>query len=133
MRDETAEIVRQWPAKARSDWATVEILLRNEPCPRDSACFHGRQFVEKLLKGLLTRHGIEAPRTHDIRRLIQMAESRTPRLSGFADAADSLTVHGVQSRYPGDWVEIDRSEMDEVVSLARELGTILQNELAARE
>lgn len=62
MSDETDEAVRQWRTKARSDWTTVEILLGSERCPADTVCFHCQQFVEKLLKALLTRHGVEAPR-----------------------------------------------------------------------
>ena len=122
MKDETTEAVRQWRAKAQSDWNTVEILRSSERCPGDVVCFHCQQFVEKLLKALLTRHGIEAPKTHDVRRLIQLAEAFAPELSRFSDASDTLTVHGVETRYPGDWVEIERGEMDAVVTLARDLG-----------
>jgi len=125
MKDETVEAVRQWRAKAASDWTTVDILLRSKQCPPDAVCFHSQQFVEKLLKALLTRHGVEAPKTHDVRRLIQLAEPFAPELCRFSEASDTLTVHGVETRYPGDWVEIDRGEMDAVVTLARDLGGAL--------
>ncbi len=129
MKDETKLAVRQWRIKAQSDWTTVEILLRSEQCPADTVCFHCQQFVEKLLKALLTGHGIEAPKTHDVRRLIQLVEPFAPELSRFSDASDTLTVHGVESRYPGDWQEIDPQEMNEVVELARELGALLLSKL----
>ena len=122
MNDETAEAVRQWRAKAQSDWRTVEILLGSERCPADTVCFHCQKFVEKLLKALLTRHGVEAPKTHDVRRLIQLAEPFAPDLSRWSDASDALTVYGVEMRYPGDWREIEPAETSEAVELARELG-----------
>lgn len=122
MKDDTAEAVRQWRTKAESDWQTVEILMASDRRPADVVCFHCQQFVEKLLKALLTLHGIEAPRTHDIRRLICLAEGFAPELSPFAEPSDTLTVHGVETRYPGDWVEIEPNEMDAVVRLARNLG-----------
>lgn len=131
MKDETSDAVRQWRFKARSDWTTVEILLGSEQCPADTVCFHCQQFVEKLLKALLTRHRVEAPKTHDVRRLIQLAEPFAPELSRFSDASDTLTVHGVESRYPGDWREIDAEEMNEVVELARELSALLLSKLDA--
>ncbi len=131
MNDETGEAVRQWRNKAQSDWTTVEILLSSERCPADAVCFHCQQFIEKLLKALLTRHGIEAPRTHDVRRLIQLAEHIAPGLARFSDASDALTVHGVETRYPGDWRDIDTAEMSEVVELAREVGRKLLAELDA--
>lgn len=131
MNDETGEAVRQWRIKARSDWTTVEILLGSEQCPADIVCFHCQQFVEKLLKALLTRHGVEAPKTHDVRRLIQLAQPFAPELSRFSDASDVLTVHGVETRYPGDWREIDPAERNEVVELAKQLGAILHSRLDA--
>ncbi len=129
MNDETAEAVGQWRAKAQSDWTTVEILLASEQCPADAVCFHCQQTVEKLLKALLTAHAVEAPRTHDVRRLIQLAVPFAPDLSGFLDASDVLTVHGVETRYPGDWREIEAKEMDEVVELAKHVGAILRSAL----
>lgn len=75
MNAATLEALRQWVTKAESDWQTVLILSAHEECPRDAVCFHCQQHVEKLLKGLLTLHGIEAPRTHNLRRLIQLLEA----------------------------------------------------------
>jgi HEPN domain-containing protein len=80
---------------------------------------------KKLLKAVLTHEGVEAPKTHDLRRLIQLAESSLPELSTFADAADALTVYGVQTRYPGDWRQIEPGEMDRAVHLAQQLGALL--------
>jgi len=125
MNDATREVVRQWRAKAESDWTAVEILRRNEACPADTVCFHCQQFVEKLLKGLLTLHGVEAPRTHDLRRLIQLAEPFAPELSRLSDAADTLTSHGVETRYPDDWLKIEPAEMNTMVELAKQFGEIL--------
>lgn len=125
MNDDVREAVRQWRSKAQSDWTTVEILLNSEQCPADAVCFHCQQFVEKLLKGLLTLHGVESPRTHDLRRLIQLAEPLSPELARLSDVSDSLTVHGVETRYPGDWRQIEQAEMNEAVKLAKEFGSIL--------
>jgi len=125
MNDDIRESVRQWRAKAQSDWTAVEILLVSERCPAETVCFHCQQFVEKLLKALLTRYKIEAPKTHDLRRLIQLAQPYAPELSQLADSSDLLTVHGVQTRYPGDWRQIAPEEMNEVVELAKKFGEIL--------
>ncbi len=125
MNKETREAVRQWREKAQSDRATVEILRNSEQCPTDVACFHCQQFVEKLLKAILTLHGVEAPKTHDLRRLIQLAEPFAPELSRLSDASDKLTVYGVETRYPGDWLQVTTSEMNEMVELARQFGDIL--------
>lgn len=127
MPDDALDAVRQWRAKAESDWNTVEILLASDRCPPDAVCFHCQQFVEKLLKALLTQYGVEAPRTHDLRRLIQVLQPFAAEISQFEDRCDDLTVHGVQSRYPDDWVEITSSEMTQAVALSREIGDALKN------
>lgn len=116
---------QQWREKALGDFNAVEILLTNKDCPADIVCFHCQQFVEKLLKGVLTLHGVEAPRTHDLRRLIQLVEPYVPELSKLGDLSDLLTVHGVETRYPGDWPAVEADEMNKVVELARQFGKIL--------
>ena len=125
MSDEIAQSVRQWRAKAQSDWTAVEILLTSEECPADAVCFHCQQFVEKLLKAILTRHQVEAPRIHDLRRLIQLAEPYVSELSDLSDSSDALTVHGVETRYPDYWRQITTEEMNEMVALSKKFGEIL--------
>jgi len=125
MSDQTREAVARWLAKARNDWTTVEILLTSGRAPAEAVCFHCQQYVEKLLKAVLTHDGIEAPKTHDLRRLIQLAMSSVPELSSLVDAADGLTAYGVQTRYPGDWQPAGPDEMDRAVRLARQLGALL--------
>ena len=93
MNDETREAARQWRTKAQSDRAAVEILTASDRCPPDTVCFHCQQSVEKLLKALLSLNGIETPRTHDLRRLIRLAEPFAPDLAQLVDAADTLTPY----------------------------------------
>jgi len=125
MNGDADELVRQWKKKAQSDWTTVEILLAHEQCPAETVCFHCQQFVEKLLKAFLSLHAIEAPKTHDIRRLIQLANSLVPDLLQFSEVSDKLTVHGVETRYPGDSYPVSPEEMDKVVEISKKIGEIL--------
>ena len=125
MNEQTREAARQWRAKAQSDWDAVVILTASKRCPTDTVCFHCQQFVEKLLKALLTQHSIEAPKTHDLRRLIKLAQPFAPELSLLADESDELTVHGVETRYPGEWRQIKKSEMKRMIDLAKRFGDIL--------
>jgi len=125
MNEKTHEAVRQWLAKAQSDWDAVEILTASKRCPTETVCFHCQQFVEKLLKAILTQNGIEAPKTHDLRRLIQLAQPFAPELSLLVDVSDELTVHGVETRYPGEWRKIKKSEMKRVVDLTKRFSDIL--------
>lgn len=125
MSEEIHKAVRQWLEKAESDWRTVNILLASENKPTDVVCFHCQQSVEKLLKALLTQNDIEAPRTHDIRRLVQLSQTYIPELAELTDVADKLTVHGVETRYPGDFQQVDEIEMQDVIELTRQFREII--------
>lgn len=130
MNDNTQEAVRQWLARARADWETVKVLIGNTDSPRESIAFHCQQYVEKLLKAFLTMQGIEAPRTHDVRRLVQLAEPAAPELSGMVDSADLLTEHAVAMRYPDEWREIDAEEVQSMVVAARQFAAVLLSKMA---
>ncbi len=125
MKDEIREAVRQWRAKAESDWVSIEILTASERCPADTVCFHCQQYAEKLLKALLTCNDLEAPRTHDLRSLIVAALPFAPELSTLSDRADILTAHGVASRYPDDYRVIEPEEMKQMIELAKNFAAII--------
>ncbi len=126
MNNEVENTVKQWLAKAGDDWDTVEILTAHPRCPRNSVCFHCQQYAEKLLKALLTFHEVEFPKTHNLRRLIQIAESKAPALKRLIDKSDQLTAYNLISRYPDDWVEINLDDMQAAVDLAEEFGDLIK-------
>jgi HEPN domain-containing protein len=125
MSDDVQDSVRQWIAKAEIDWATVGILRRDAAAPREAICFHCQQYVEKLLKAVLTLRAVEAPRTHDLGRLVQLAAPFVPGLGDLADGADRLSLHGVRSRYPNDWRDIGEFELKEMLDLAERFSAII--------
>jgi HEPN domain-containing protein len=115
MKEPVRKAVKQRLAKTDSNWAAVEILTASDRRPTETVCFHCQQYVEKLLKAFLTLKGIETPKTHDLRRLIQLAEPFEPKLIQLVDDADDLTVHGVQSKYPGDFWQVEAAEMEHLI------------------
>ena len=50
-----------------------------------------------------------------------------------ADSSDTLTIHGVETRYPGNWQPIEATEMNKVVELAKEFSKILLSKLEKLE
>lgn len=125
MTDPIRDAVRQWLAKAQSDLTTIEILTASGRAPTDTVAFHCQQFVEKILKAVLTHAGIEAPKTHDLRRLIELAAPSVPELSSLVDIADTLTVYGVDARYPGSWIQVSPDEMAQAVERAERFATLI--------
>jgi len=92
--------------------ACRQLLQVDDPLAEIIA-FHAQQAVEKALKGfLISRKCFDFPKTHDLGRLLDLAESFEPELSSL-DAIIELTPYAVEMRYPEslDWgSEIDANE-----------------------
>jgi HEPN domain-containing protein len=67
---------------------------------RDIVAFHAQQAAEKYLKALLTRHQIEFPKTHVIRRLLILLGPVEPLIAEELDDANWLSPYGAELRYP---------------------------------
>ena len=99
--DEIRRLVSEWIRKADLDVRTVERLCSEEPF-RDIVAFHAQQAAEKYLKALLTRHQIEFPKTHELRRLLELLMPKEPHLAASLADIKWLEPFGVEVRYPGD-------------------------------
>jgi len=100
-KDEIRVLVADWIAKADLDFDTVVRLVAEERF-RDIVAFHAQQAAEKYLKALLTRHQVEFPKTHVIRRLLILLGSVEPGIAENLDEASWLSPYGAEIRYPGD-------------------------------
>jgi HEPN domain-containing protein len=91
--------------------------LRNMLNPELFDCsvfgFHAQQAVEKALKCWLTLRRIAYPKTHDLRLLMNLLESRTQERARQFEGLIDLTDFAVQFRYDfvPDATEINRSDI----------------------
>jgi HEPN domain-containing protein len=99
--NEIQRLVSEWIRKADLDFQTV-VRLCDEESFRDIVAFHAQQAAEKYLKALLTRHQIEFPKTHELRRLLDLLDPVEPGLAESLKDARWLEPFGVEIRYPGD-------------------------------
>jgi HEPN domain-containing protein len=106
----------EWLRYAHSD---LEIA-RVTPSPDmllEGLCFHAQQTAEKALKAVLIALGIAFPRTHSIRRLLDLLPADLTVPEAIQDAA-SLTDYAVLTRYPGNLEPVDDEEYQEAIRLA---------------
>jgi HEPN domain-containing protein len=102
--EEIRRLVAQWIERAALDFDTV-VRLAGEERFRNVVAFHAQQAAEKYLKAFLTRHQIEFPKTHVIRRLLILLQPIDPTLAQALDEASWLSPFGAEIRYPGDRLE----------------------------
>ena len=93
---------REWIKKAESDYMAALALSRKRKISfHDEVCFHCQQSAEKYLKARLEEAGIVSPKTHDLRRLLNLILPAEPLWAALLHAVASLSVYAVEFRYPG--------------------------------
>lgn len=95
---------------AGADIQAMTHMMDSDKFPESVFGFHCQQAVEKLCKAWLSAEGVEYPRTHDLRTLMQFLEQRRPREIGVFLPLVDLTDYAVQFRYdaPIDLQPLDR-------------------------
>jgi HEPN domain-containing protein len=107
----------EWLDYAKSDLAMARVPLA-PPMRLESLCFHAQQAAEKAVKAVLIEFGIQPPRVHDIRRLLDLLPSDQPSPELVAASA-KLTDYAVLTRYPGLEEPVSEEEYREALRLAK--------------
>ncbi|MGH8021300.1 MAG: HEPN domain-containing protein [Opitutaceae bacterium] len=120
MDDAKRELVRVWLIKARNDFDTARQIGSLPGGHLDTAIYHCQQAAEKVIKGYLAFRDHDLERTHDLRRIIQVASHYSPEFSNWMDAAITLTPYATAYCYPGESAALEpsRTEFDEALRLA---------------
>ena len=112
------ELVVQWIGKAEDDWRLSHRLVADPEPYAEATAFHAQQAVEKYLKAFLTWYQVEFPKTHDIKRLLELAGERDQSLAKVLSEAAELTIYAVQYRYPDDSPPVTPADMSKAVETA---------------
>lgn len=118
MKGNTA-LMYEWFNKAEHDLLNAQIILESgrDPLPLDTVCFHCQQTVEKYLKGFLTYHQVEFPKTHFLATLLDLCQKIEARFSELNDVM-TLNVYAVEIRYPDDTVQLTLNDAVAAYELA---------------
>src|SRR4051794_3638300 len=79
MDDAKRELVRAWLIKAQNDLTTARQVSGHVDGPLDTAIYHCQQAAEKAVKGFLAFHDHRLERSHDVQRLLELAEAYDAR------------------------------------------------------
>lgn len=128
-----AEFVRRWLERAEGDWRLCHRLMADpEPYP-EAIAFHCQQAAEKYLKAYLTWQQVEFPKTHDIKRLVELVKSCDRALAEDLGEAAALTPYAVEYRSPGEYPPLIPDDTANAIALADRvrdrIRTYLRNKL----
>jgi HEPN domain-containing protein len=107
----------EWMRHARSDLAIAKVE-RPADALLETLCFHAQQAAEKATKAVLLHLGIEVPRTHSIRALLDRLPEDL-QLPAMVDEAAELTEYAVEARYPGATESVTDEEHARAIELAQ--------------
>ena len=113
--------VRAWLNRAAADLrAAAHDRTAIPPLSADSL-FHAQQAIEKCLKAFLTEHDRRFRKTHDLIELGRACTNIDETLEDLLRKAAPLTEYAWRYRYPGDVDEPTEDEVDEALTLARDV------------
>lgn len=112
---------RAFLQRADADLAAVRAMEALDEVPDEIVGFHGQQAAEKLLKAVLAAHGIDFPRTHSIRFLLDLLDEHGLSPPSDLHGVTELYPFGVQLRYeaPLDEEPLDRAATRELLDRLR--------------
>lgn len=93
------ELARLILQKARQDLVLVKNVSTSEEVADEIIGFHVQQAIEKALKAVLTRLGVQYEYTHDLSVLYQQVENVGLTLPNTIEDVEELTAFAVQFRY----------------------------------
>jgi HEPN domain-containing protein len=126
MRDDKMEVVRAWFKKAQNDIINAENTIKMETPPCDTICFHAQQCAEKYLKGFLSFHEIDFPKTHSLEDLVELCKQVIPEIEAELENIEILSSYGVEVRYPDEvYYDIPREDAQEAIDLALKVKAVV--------
>jgi len=96
---ESLDLARLFLRKGGEDLDAARILTGEHRAADTVVGFHAQQSVEKLTKAVLAAHGIEIPKTHDLRFLFDVATSHGIAVTEDVRATRWLSPWSVEFRY----------------------------------
>lgn len=95
-------IDKKWLEFAEEDYRLLEYLWKSSGKFYRSICFHGQQYVEKVLKGIIERTGEIPPRIHDVNVLNQKCQKSGIKIPLNVTEILFLSSVYIDTRYPPD-------------------------------
>lgn len=133
MGDAREILAQAWMRKARRDLSSAVRLASGEEPLLDTAIYHCHQAAEKSIKAFLVSRDRTPDKTHDLRRLGEIAAEYEPGFTFWASVLAELTPYATEFRYPDDVEEPSRDEYDRAYASARKFCAFVRTLLPNNE
>jgi HEPN domain-containing protein len=104
-------------------------LTLQSSVPYRLIAYHAQQCAEKYLKAYLVFHSIDFPYTHNLSRLIELAQ-QARSWPEFILEAEILTPYAITARYPGEDEPVSSDEANQAINIAEKTRGLVRHALA---
>jgi HEPN domain-containing protein len=109
-------------------------LARHGPTLQSSVpyrliAYHAQQCAEKYLKAYLVFCSIDFPYSHNLSRLIELAQQVRDWPESILDA-ETLTPYAITARYPGEDEPVSADEANQAIAVAEQTRRLVREALA---
>jgi len=118
-----------WLVKAHSDLKSARKLFKDDDETLDTAAYHTQQCAEKTLKAFLVFGHQTPPKTHDLEKLLERCVALDQSLKLLADDIITLIPYATYSRYPDDYFEIYRSDVEAAIAIAQKVFKLISTKI----
>lgn len=133
MNGDKINAVNAWFKKAENDLRTAEYTMTMDAPPYDTVCFHAQQCAEKYMKGFLTFHEIDFPKTHSIEDLVLLCKDISLSLESEIGDVEVLSIYAVEARYPSEmYYEIPEEKAYEAIEFAKKVKSVVLKHLEGK-
>jgi HEPN domain-containing protein len=127
--DKKIQLVNEWITKAEHDLGMAELAISNKPEYKDLICFHCQQSAEKYLKAYLIHLNIIFKKNHSLIYLLDLIAAQEDVPDNLYETAEILEDYGVDVRYPGDWIELNETDVQEAYQAALKIKKFVNDNL----
>lgn len=99
----------EWVEKAEEDYRILLLIQREQNSMYSGICFHAQQCIEKYLKAWLQEANVPIPRTHNLKKLLELIVPTVPMWHTWEPDFSALSRHAVAARYPGSSATADNA------------------------
>ena len=120
---------KDWLFKALSDLKSARKLSKDDNETLDTAAYHTQQCVEKALKAFLVFNHNMPPKTHDLSKLLEQCVVFDLSLKALSDDVITLIPYAIYSRYPNDYFEVNRSDVETALIIANKIFKLISTKI----
>ena len=113
--------INEWVKRAKSNLLLSKIKKVSREIYYEDLCYDAQQCAEKSLKALCIFFDIKFPKTHNLSHLIELLKDKEVKIPKSVKKAELISDYSVETRYPGDYEEVDEKEYKRVVKIAEDV------------